>query len=170
MNAIGTYYTQFGSLKAKITNGIKQPNKAIMLLSVMELVRCGYNKDNEIAIDDTIRIAFETTWSLFIDYDPPSVWTPFWHLNNEPFWHFMPRKFSSEIDSLVKPGQTATANQMRSVISYAYLDVELFELLKQKEVRETLCDLLIANYIKPYKDSFTNVEERPKSTLETVTK
>ena len=170
MEDLDLYYKQFGSLKVKITNGVKQPNKAIMLLCVMDLVRCGFIIDNEIPIDDTIKIAYDTTWRLFFDSDPPSVWIPFWHLKNDPFWHFMPKRFSSEIDSLVTPGQTASINQMRSVISYAYLDVELFELLKQKEVRERLCDLLLACYIKPYSNSITSEVDNYKGTKETLTK
>ncbi len=144
---IERYCILFANLNTKITNGIKQPNKAIMLLCVMELVRCGYIKDNKIPIEDTIKIAFVDMWRKYFPNTPPSPWTPFWHLKNEPFWHFKPKYSKEDIDSLVSPGETASVGKMQTAISYAYLDNELFSLLKIKKNRDILTTSLLKTYI-----------------------
>ena len=147
METIEKYCKLFANLNAKITNGIKQPNKAIMLLCVMELVRCGYIKDNIIPIEDTIKFAFVDVWRKYFPNTPPSPWTPFWHLKNESFWHFKPKYSKEDIDSLVSPEETASVGKMQTVISYAYLDHELFSLLRIKSCREVLIARLIESYI-----------------------
>lgn len=132
----------FEHMSVKITNGQKKPNKAIMLLSVIELIRCGYIVENKIYIEDTIQEAFEHTWKKYIDDNPPTGWTPFWHLNSEPFWHFKPMFSYEAIESITKPGETAALSKMKSTIKYAYLDDELYDLLVDKTYRTNICEVL----------------------------
>ena len=58
MPSIDQYKYFLEHMSVKITNGQKKPNKAIMLLSVIDLIRCGYITDNKIYIEDTIQDAF----------------------------------------------------------------------------------------------------------------
>lgn len=150
MLSIYQYKYLLEHMSAKITNGQKKPNKAIMLLSVMDLIRCGYVRNNRIYIEDTIQEAFEYNWHMYVNSNSPSPWTPFWHLKNEPFWHFCPINSLEEIDILVKPGETATVNKMKSIIKYAYLDSELFNYFNDNYCRNKLIEALIGTYIPPY--------------------
>ena len=148
MNIVEQYKYCFEHMSVKITNGQRKPNKAIMLLSVIDLIRCGYITENRILIEDTIQEAFEYNWRKYIKSSPPTCWTPFWHLKKEPFWHFKPINNLDEIDGLTKPGETASVSKMRSAIKYAYVDDDLFSLLLYQESRALLSGALINAYIK----------------------
>lgn len=148
MPCIDKYIDLLKHMSVKITNGQRKPNKAIMLLSVIDLIRCGYITDNRIYIEDTIQEAFEYNWRKYVNSNPPTCWTPFWHLKNEPFWHFKPIVSLDEINSLTKPGETASVLKMRTAIDYTYLDDTLFSLILDKDSRVLLTEVLINNYIK----------------------
>lgn len=143
------YYCKlFTNLSVKKEGKRKMPNKAIMLLGVMDLIRLNYYRNNRIPIDSIIVDAFNYNWNLYINATPPVPWTPFWHLRSEPFWSFVPINNTVTINSLVPPGGTASANTMRKNIAYAIIDNELFELLQNSESRSTLYFVLFDNYIK----------------------
>lgn len=144
---IDKYKYLFEHMSVKITNGQKKPNKAIMLISVIDLIRCGYIKDNKIYIENTIQEAFDYNWRKYVNPDPPTCWTPFWHLKNEPFWHFKPINSLDEINGLTKPGETASLSKMKSAIAYVYLDDTLFTLISNTESRTLLREVLIKTYI-----------------------
>jgi len=147
MKNIEIYESLFANLHVKITNGKKAPNKAIMLISVMELVRCEYITSNSIYIDDAIVEAFNATWNLYVGKNPPAVWTPFWHMKKEPFWHFCPINSMEDIETLVAPGDTAPLSKMKSVIQYAFLDEDLFQYFCTVEGRTSLFKVLRKNYL-----------------------
>lgn len=147
MPHIDQYKHLLEHMSVKITNGQKKPNKAIMLLSVIDLIRCGYITDNKIFIEDTIQEAFDYNWHKYVNLNPPTCWTPFWHLKSEPFWHFKPINSIDEVNSLTKPGETASLSKMKSVIRYVFLDEDLFDMFQQKQYREILERILISNYI-----------------------
>lgn len=147
---IDIYKSQFGNLHVKITNCKKAQNKAIMLISVMELIRCKYITSNSIFIDDTIVEAFNANWNLYVGENPPTAWASFWHMKDEPFWHFSPLNSVDDIEKLVAPGETASVGKMKSVIEYAYLDEDLFEIMKTTNGRTSLFEVLKENYL-PYK-------------------
>ena len=148
MLSIDKYKYLMEHMSVKITNGQKKPNKAIMLLSVMDLIRCGYITDNKIYLEDTIQEAFDYNWRKYIHSDPPTSWTPFWHLKTEPFWHFKPVFSMDEINNLSKPGDTASISKMKTAIKYAYVDELLFLLMAKSESRTLLTDVLIKTYLK----------------------
>lgn len=150
MPSIDQYKHLLEHMSVKITNGQKKPNKAIMLLSMMDLIRCGYITDNKIYIEDTIQDAFDYNWKKYVDLNPPTCWTPFWHLKNEPFWHFKPINSLGEVNGLTKPGETASLSKMKSAIAYAYLDESLFSFMSKPEGRTKLTEVLVKNYIKYY--------------------
>ena len=141
------YINKFSNLSVKITDGQKKPNKAIMLLSVIDLIRCGYIKENQIPLDDTIEESFKRFWLMYVNEAVPSCWTPFWHLNKESFWHFKPKYSMEEVESLAKPGETASSGKMKRSIKYVFLDEDLFQLLKYNSTRSAFVECLKKNYL-----------------------
>lgn len=141
MNNISLYKEQFSNLNVNIAKGKKAPNKSILLLSVMDLIRCNYISSNKIYIDSTIKETFEINWKRYVGTTPvPTVWTP--------FWHFKPIKSQEDIDNLAASCSTAPVGKMQLAIQYAYLDNELFELLNDEEGREELASVLVETYLK----------------------
>lgn len=147
LNDMSIYTTAFSHLHVKVMDGRRFPNKAILLISVMELIRCGYILTNKIYLDNTIRIAFEYNWRLFINTLPPSIWTPFWHMKKEFFWHFQPVHTLDDVEKLSGPGETATIGKMKSEIEYAYLDKDLFILMQSSNGRSELFNILKTTYL-----------------------
>lgn len=148
MKDLTLYKHLFCNLHVKITNGQKMPNKAILLISIIDLLNCGYLSSNQIKFDDAIKEAFELNWLKFINTKPPTVWTPFWHMKKEPFWHFCPITSLDEIENLVEPGATASIGKMTKTIRYAYLDNELYNILKSSKERDDLYYILVSTYIR----------------------
>lgn len=146
-NNINFYKEAFSNLHVKIVGGRRFPNKAILLISLMDLIRCGYIVDNKIWFDNTLRASFEYNWRIFINHNAPSVWIPFWHMKKESFWHFFPIHSLSNIELLVASGETASLGKMKSEIEYAYLDNELFNIMKEPIGRTELFSVLKANYL-----------------------
>ena len=148
MKYLSLYKKQFCDLHVKITDGKRMPHKAILLISIIDLLNCGYITSNKIYLDDTIKDTFELNWLKFIKTKPPTVWTPFWHMKKELFWHFCPITSHKEIEDLVGPGETASIGKMRTSIRYAYLDNELYYLLKSSEERDALYYILVSTYLR----------------------
>lgn len=146
-NSLTAYKNAFSHLHVKIEGGKRFPNKAILLISIMELVRCGYILKNQINLDDTIKVSFEYNWRMYIGTEPPIVWTPFWHMKKEPFWHFKPLHTLETIENLARPGETASIGKMKREIEYAYLDEILFEIIQSQIGRTELLAILKENYL-----------------------
>lgn len=141
------------SLNVKVTNGIRAPHKAILLISIMDLISAGTIITNAIPPDERLADTFRRNWkkltgeiSLYSHFRC-NPWTPYWHLKNEPFWHLSPADNSVNVDSLVPPGQTACISTIRTYIKHAKLDHELFELLQDCTYRDMLRETLINRYI-----------------------
>lgn len=145
--SISHYIKLLRNMSVKINNGQKKPNKAIMLLSVIDLIRCNYISSNKIYIEDIIQTAFNYNWIKYCSEAPPSAWIPFWHLRHEPFWHFHPIDNSTNFNNLVKPGETASLKTMKGSIKFAYLDDLLYEYFLDINKRNILIETIIRNYI-----------------------
>lgn len=149
MKSFTIYLREFASMKVKKTNGKIAPHKAILLISLMDLIAKGTIKNNHIFLDNEIRDRFIQNWNELVsdsDVFKPNAWTPFWHLKNEPFWHFQPI-LETSINNIVPSGQTASIGLMRKNIQYAFFDEELFEMLAIERVRNEFRGLLIRTYI-----------------------
>lgn len=148
MQSIDLYKYLLEHMSVKITNGQKTTNKAIMLLSVIDLIRCGYITDNKIYIEDTIQEAFEYNWRKYVNPIPPTCWTPFWHMKKEDFWHFALAANIQTVDEIVPANETASVGKMRSCIMYAYIDEEFYELLQDSVYRNIYRQLLLDTYVR----------------------
>ena len=144
---IEIYESLFSRLHTKVENNVMFPHKAILLISIMDLVRNGYLLTNKIYLENTIEEAFEYTWALHMSGEVPNVWTPFWHLNTECFWHFKPVKSFVELERMIKVGKTPSFAKMKTVIEYAYIDNVLFDYFCQSSARTDLYRVLKNVYI-----------------------
>lgn len=115
--------------------GQKSPHKVAMLLSVIDLIQAGYIYSNKIVLDKQLKERFSEVFSqikLPGDCDTPEL--PFFHLRSEGFWHIQYR------DGIAAVSVTRFS---KSKIDYAYLDDELFKILKSPissiAIRDVLC-------------------------------
>lgn len=142
------YLQEFYNLSVGVVGGKKLPHKAILLIALMNLIENGLMMDNIIPLDKTLVNAFGLCWRrYFDDAKVPSVWTPFWYMKSEPFWHFKPLEDDDLLQGLLAFAGHPSIGQMRSVIKYAYLDKALFGYLENDTCRKQLKEVLFKNYI-----------------------
>lgn len=143
------YQERFAQLSTVVKKGRRVPHKAVLLLSIMNQVGNGTIKENRIEPTKATANAFATTWVAYnLGNKVPSVWTPFWYMKSEPFWHFKASSGESVLHNLLSFAGHPTIGQMRNVIAYAYLDEELFGMMKNETKRMALTQVLIDTYLK----------------------
>lgn len=145
---IQDYIIDFSTLSVAVSKGKKLPHKAILLLGIIHMIESGKILNNEIPLDKSMSDEFVQTWVKYFDTSAPSVWTPFYHLKGEPFWHFKPKELNGALELLLNLGGTPSIGKMRPVIEYAYFDKELYSLISKVESREILRRTLIDNYLR----------------------
>lgn len=144
-----SYVDTFRNLSTGVQNGKKLPHKAVLLLSILNLVDNGAITENIIHLDKTIANSFASTWGDYLhDNKIPSVWIPFWYMKSEPFWHFKALEDESILQNLLCFAGHPSVGQMRSVIKYAYVDDQLFSLMQDREESSKLKEALIETYLR----------------------
>lgn len=143
-----SYVEMFGNLSTGVQNGKKLPHKAILLLSILKLVDNGEIMENKILLNKTIAKTFANTWGDYLHNNKiPSVWIPFWYMKSEPFWHFNALSDEIILQNLLCFAGHPSVGQMRNVISYAYVDDDLFSLMQDGEECLILKNTLIETYL-----------------------
>ncbi len=142
--SLSKYEERFARLRMNRTKEGVSPHKVAMLLAVMDLIASDKIKVNQIRYNDELLSAFETRLAeLATERDRNNPHLPFFHLGSEGFWKF---------ETL--PGMTTEWEKLRTVSSgkaikqhvlYAYLDEELFELMRSSTVRNHLKLVLLGN-------------------------
>ena len=61
-----TYLDYFASLHTNTQKGVKAPHKAIMLLSVIDLVEYGGITSNKIEFSERLEMQFQHNWSRYV--------------------------------------------------------------------------------------------------------
>ena len=144
-----SYIEMFRRLSTGVQNGKKLPHKAVLLLSIMALVGNGAINENRIDLSKMTASSFAATWDSFqLGAKIPSVWVPFWYMKSEPFWHFKALTDESVLRNLLCFAGHPSVGQMRSVIKYAFVDEQLFKLMRNEKERSVLTNALIETYIK----------------------
>lgn len=118
----------FGKLRVSNSGGFKAPHKAILMITVTEMVRDGYYGSSVIEENHLLKLFFEDNWHKFMQINSPFVCNvdmPFQHIGSEPFC------------------KQISYNTIR-------IDDDLYELMTEQENAQALITTLIANYLAPF--------------------
>ena len=146
------YYVHcFTHLKRDAKNG-GAPHKPVLLLSLIKLFEKGLISDNKIFISPELVSVFKTIWSkLVVTNHSPIFALPFYHMSSEPFWQLMPNPGCEKwVES--KSSMRSFSNLMTAV-NYAFIDMELSELLKKQQERDVLKLAILEKYFPDTKDN-----------------
>lgn len=152
MDTLATYLEQLGSMKANRVKGRISPYKAIMLLSIIDLVEAGKQTDNHIYYTDALKEAFFNEWNLLIGSakefaSNPEPAMPFWSLGREPFWYIQPKIDTPENREICsRAPESSSARSIAQYCDYAVIDSELIELFKSADSRKAIREYLIKHY------------------------
>lgn len=147
MKDLSYYIKCFSSLRTMKKQEKPAPHKALLLLSVIDLIEQGYITDSRIVLNDVLEKQFVHNAALHIGnnsvYDP-KINYPYYHMSSEPFWNLV----STTTNPVPAINNYSTSN-LKKYIAYARIDAELQQLLKESNIRTELRAVLISNYIAP---------------------
>ena len=147
MKDLNYYINCFSTLHTMKAQGKPVPHKALLLLSVIDLIEQGIITNSRIQLTDILEKQFKHNSISYLGdsstYDP-KINYPYYHMRSEPFWELV----STTADPVSDINNYSTSN-LKKHIAYARIDVELKELLKDSNARTKLRSVLISNYIAP---------------------
>ena len=131
------YCDDFRRMKRK--SGALGIKKAVMLLSMFELISCGHFITNEIFLDDSLIRKFGILWDNIVPREEKGAkdaCKAYVYLYSEPFYRVKLNKSISSIDYNCK------LETVREVIKSVSFDGLLFRLVQNKRTRSLLVDYL----------------------------
>ena len=137
---------QLSHLSTAVIMGKQAPHKAVLLLAIMDLIESGDISTPQIILTKQLEEAFEKEWNLYIG--APLVFkckvaTPFWHMQNEPFYS-LNLKSGDSISDFKSP---YSVRRLREE-TYAVIDRDLFRLMQKGKSRAEFRELLINTYLQ----------------------
>lgn len=143
------YYRQlFSSLYTNKRPGHIVPHKQALLLSVIDLIDDGVIASNKIELNAVLIDTFEQNWHRYVGNEilfKADIPKPFWHLQHEPFWKLHFHSDGREILSYKENPYSVPL--LQQAIDCVSLDIELYELLQNADVRAQLRVRLITSYL-----------------------
>ena len=139
------YIDCFSSLNTMKKCGKPAPHKALLLLSVIDLVERGVITDCRIPLSDELIRQFKRNTSVFLGESKlfqPVASYPYYHMKSELFWQLVANP-NCQIDKI----SNYSVQNLRTNIAYARMEQELFDLLQNPNVRAKLRVTLIAKYL-----------------------
>lgn len=149
--SVKAYKEHFSSLNTARKLGRPAPHKAILLLSVMELIENGRINDNRIELTEILEETFLKLWKRYVGSSmifQPKIATPFWHLQHEPFWNLYLND-GKDLNTITSPYSVKRLREH----THAIIDKELFELMKNEDNRAALRVTLIGTYLQAQHNS-----------------
>ena len=140
------YSQYFSNLRTAKKFGLPAPHKAVLLLSVMELVEVGVITGNRIELSECMEKTFLKLWKRYVGTSvvfQAKVATPFWHLQNEPFWN-LNLNDGKDLSTVTSPYSVTRLREN----TYAIIDQELLKLMQDEDSRARLRVLLISQYLQ----------------------
>ena len=138
---LADYIDLFSNLHTNKQHGKSAPHKAIMLLSVIELISSQHITTNEIIYNEELEKCFLKNWKRYVkevSIFKPKAGTPFWHLSSEPFWQLIPYEGGYKRIVELQKGNPYSPSTIRKNIKYAVIDKGLYELLQDEGNRQVL--------------------------------
>lgn len=144
------YLDSFSRLHVKVTAGQRAPHKAIMLLSVIDLIETGVISSNRIYYNRELDSQFHHNWIRYVayleGYSARSA-TPFFHMSYEPFWTLVLKDSCSRTEKELADARIyMNPDKMNEAIDYALIDTDLYYLLLDSVVRAKYRVHLISTY------------------------
>ena len=157
MKDLSYYINCFSTLHTMKIQEKPAPHKALLLLSVIDLVEQGFITDSCIPLSDILEKQFKHNSISYLGnnstYDP-KINYPYYHMRSEPFWELVSTTATPVLDI-----SNYSISNLKKHIAYARIDTELIQLLKDYNKRVLLRAILITKYLAP--QNIMNNEHMP---------
>ena len=159
MQELKHYINAFSSLHTAKVKGYKAPHKAILLLSIIDLVEDDSVVSPHIRLTDELEKKFHEVWHRYLGNSAvftPDIAKPYFHMQHEPFWRLVEHEetcnmlvaeespfVESRKETKDLPSGSYSVKAMRNAFAYAEIDNALFQLLQNADARAMLRVILI---------------------------
>lgn len=163
MFELSHYIEAFSHLHTAKVKGHKAPHKAVLLLTVIDLVEEGTIASPCLELSDELVDRFNKLWHHYLGTSAiftPDITKPYFHMQHESFWRLVKHEetelYMAAEDSpwvegkkVVKdlPKGSYSIKAMRNSFAYAEIDNMLFLLLQNADARAMLRVILINEYL-----------------------
>ena len=138
----------FAHLHVAQYRGRKAPHKAVLLLSVMDLIQSGTIDSPFIYLSDELIKQFDAVWKYYVGDSPyfkPDICKPFYHLQYESFWRLIGKNKSD--GDIPYDKVNYTLKYLRDTYECAILDRWLFDAMQHQDIRGEIRSVLISTYL-----------------------
>lgn len=162
------YVEAFRNLKTNAKYGRKSPQKAVLLLAVIELYEKNVLSDNSIFYDSHLKSEYKFICDRIklSKVEKGDSYVPFWELQSDSFWHIVPKRGKEDIlqlmlDSDIKPSE----KKLVESVQYAELDEDLFFLMTISSGRSSLKRALLESFTDLPTSSIDKLSESTNNTI-----
>ena len=163
MIELGHYANAFSNLHTAKMKEHKAPHKAVLLLSIIDLVEEGTIASPRIYLSDELIDRFNKVWHHYLGISAifsPDITKPFFHMQHERFWRLV--EFGESDLSMVAedypyveeckqtknlPTGAYSIKAIRNALQFAEIDGLLFQLLQNADSIAMLRVILINEYL-----------------------
>ena len=144
------YIEVFENLKPIKKYARKSPQKAVLLLAIIELYDSELLEDNMIEYNDTLASTYLRLWNQLLPNNAmllPEMNQTFWAMNNEDFWHIVPQRGKEDvIDNMQELHTVPSDATIKDCVRYVELDEDLYFMMTLPSGRKSLKETLLSNY------------------------
>ena len=132
-------------LKTAFSKSRSAPHKALLLLSVIDLIEKSIMTSSKIELSDALIETFKSNSKVLYkdDFFKPSIGQPFFFMKSEHYWQLVANNVS---DLKLKSTSFSVVNLSKR-FRYALIATDLFVILKDNSNREVLRNVLLNKYI-----------------------
>jgi putative restriction endonuclease len=160
------YLRAFKKLRIDRAHGIA-PHKPILLISVLQTFQNGINNNQRIYITPELVALFKSNWNSLVTSNHDCRFAlPFYHLTSDKFWKLIPKPGFENILQL-SASMRNFAN-LNAAVDCAVIDIELFELMRDKKSNEILIQFLLDEYFPNSKGNFKNTSGGQQNLLDDI--
>ncbi len=164
------YTEAFKNLRTNNKYGRKSPHKAVLMLTVIELFEKNILTNNEIFYDDKLKSMFMKVWNRVLPKEPlfhPDAYLPFWYLQNDSFWHIVPKRGQEDILSLMRDNNVKPSEaKLNDSVRCAELDEDLYFLMTLQSGRSSLKRVLLETYTQLSENEIDKLSESMDNTID----
>lgn len=144
MKTFSEYKYLFAHLPVNKKGSMIAPHKAILLLTVIDLIERGIITTPCIPLSEELQRNFKRMWKTYVPLTCPFTCKfsyPFFHLSSSPFWILI------KASTYIGQKEYSSIKPLKRDYIGAVIDTELFQYLSNPGQRDELRELLIANYL-----------------------
>lgn len=144
MKCIAYYKSLFLKLNVNKKGSKIAPHKAILLVSIIEMIESGIITTPFIELSPSLESHFNSNWRKYVrenQYYNCKLCYPFFHLASSGFWELI--KTESHEEKREYSSMTSLKRNFRG----ALLDKELFQIIQSSQHREELLNILLTSYL-----------------------